>query len=62
VLLPVEIKFVDDTAVKLEVSVGDVQRIAEDYARALPAEPVIPPGARVKRGSRRGYKPKGQKF
>ncbi len=51
-----------DTAVKLEVSVGDVQRIAEDYARALPAEPVIPPGARVKRGSRRGYKPRGRKF
>jgi hypothetical protein len=49
-----------DTAVKLEVSVGDVQRIAEDYARALPPAEVIPPGARVRRGSRRGYKPKGR--
>jgi hypothetical protein len=51
-----------DTAVKLEVGVGDVRRIAEDYARALPAVPVIRPGARVKRGSRRGYEPKGRKF
>jgi hypothetical protein len=48
--------------VKLEITVGDLQRIAAACAKAFPPKMDIPPGVRVKRGSRKAFKPKGQKY
>jgi hypothetical protein len=49
---------ITDTAVKLEITVGDVQRIAEACAKAFPPAQTIPPGARIRRGSGRKFRPK----
>ena len=43
--------------VQLEITVGDLQRIAEACAKAFPPKVEIPPGVRVKRRSGRKHKP-----
>jgi hypothetical protein len=49
---------ITDTAIKLEITVGDVQRIAGACVKAFPPVVEIPPGARIKRGSGRKLRPK----
>ncbi|HEY1265546.1 MAG TPA: hypothetical protein VGF06_18600 [Terriglobales bacterium] len=44
--------------VRLEITVGDIQRIAEARARAFPPVEVVQPRPRVRRGSGRTYRPK----
>jgi hypothetical protein len=50
---------ITDPGVKLEITVGDLQRIAEAWARAFPPAQDMPPGARLRRGLRRKFRPKG---
>jgi len=50
---------ITDPRVKLEITVGDVQRIAEAWARAFPSAQDMPPGARLRHGLRRKFRPKG---
>ena len=50
---------ITDPRVKLEIPVGDVQRIAEAWARAFPPAQDMPPGARLRRGLRRKFRPRG---
>ena len=40
---------ITDTEIKLEITVGDVQRIAGACVKAFPPVVEIPPGARIKR-------------
>ena len=54
-----EAPLITDPAVKLEITVGDLQRIAEAWARAFPPAQDMPPGARLRRGLSKKFRPKG---
>jgi len=44
-------------ALKLEITVGDMQRMAAACARAFPPPDAVPSRARVKRGPKRKFRP-----
>jgi hypothetical protein len=54
-----EAPLITDPRVKLEITVQDVQRIAEACARAFPPVSDAPAGARKRGGLKRRFKPKG---
>ena len=53
---------ITDTGAKLDITVGDLQRVAVACAKVFPPAETIPPGARLKRGPRKGFKPKGRRL